>query len=98
MGSHGMSGDGGRAYGGKPRGPYGTNEGDVWSAEHSDIGQRIKDEHGGVLIHEMLRKDGVVQECIYWVEEKNPAMEMQDLIKRAREGLNKFIEAQARNN
>ena len=93
-----MSGDGGRAYGGKPRGPYGTNEGDIWSAEHSAVGQRIKDEHGGVLIHEVLNKDGKVEEGIYWVEENNPDMQMQDLIKRAREGLKKWVEAQARNN
>jgi hypothetical protein len=98
MGSHGMSGDGWAAYGGKPRGPYGTNEGDIWSGEDSPVGKRIKDEHGGVMIHEMLRKDGKVQEGIYWVEESNPDMQMQDLIKRAREGLEKWVAAQAASN
>ena len=93
-----MSGDGGRAYGGKPRGPYGTNEGDIWSAEHSDVGKMIKDQHGGVMIHEVMLKDGRVQECIYWVEESNPDMQMQDLIKRARKGLEKWVKAQAHNN
>ena len=84
-------------YGGH-YGPYGTNEGDIWSAEDSEVGKRIKAEHGGVLIHEMLRKDGEVQEGIYWVEENNPDMEMQDLIKRAREGLKKWVMARAKQN
>jgi hypothetical protein len=79
-------------------GPYGTNEGDIWSGEHSDVGKRIKEEHGGVMIHEMMRKDGKLQEGIYWVEESNPDMEMQDLIKRAREGLKKWIAAQGKLN
>lgn len=79
-------------------GPYGTNEGDIWTAEDSTVGQRIKNEHGGVLIHEMLRKDGEVEERIYWVEENNPDMQIQDLIKRARDGLKLWVEAQASSN
>lgn len=79
-------------------GPYGTNEGDIWSAEESAVGQRIKNEHGGVLIHEMLRVDGKLDERIYWVEESNPDMGIQDLIKRAREGIVLWIEARARRN
>lgn len=82
----------------RPTGPYGTNEGDIWTGEDSAVGQRIKREHGGVLIHEMLRKDGVVQEAIYWVEESNPDMQMQDLIRRARRGTEHWIAARATEN
>ena len=79
-------------------GPYGTNEGDIWSAENSPVGKMIKEKHGGVLIHEVMRKDGKVEEGIYWVEESNPDMEMQGLIKRAREGLKKWVAARAKDN
>lgn len=79
-------------------GPYGTNEGDIWTGEDSEIGQRLKRENGGVLIHEMLRKDGVVSEAIYWVEESNPDMEIQDLIKRARKGFEFYVAARAMEN
>jgi hypothetical protein len=81
-------------------GPYGTNEGDIWSVEDSTIGERIKTEHGGVLIHEMLRMpdDGRIEERIYWVEESNPDIQIQDIIKRAREGTKLWVEEQARRN
>lgn len=85
-------------YGKHGTGPYGTNEGDIWSGEDSEVGQRIKREKGGILIHEMLRKDGVVSEGIYWVEESNPDMEIQDLIKRARQGLEFYVAAVAGSN
>jgi hypothetical protein len=81
-------------------GPYGTNEGDIWSAEDSTVGQKLKDEHGGVLIHEMIRMpdDGRLEERIYWVEESNPDMQIQEIIKRARDGLKLWVEAQASSN
>lgn len=81
-------------------GPYGTNEGDIWSAEDSAVGERIKNEHGGVLIHEMLRMpdDGRLEERIYWVEESNPDMQIQDIIQRARDGLKLWVEEQAKRN
>jgi hypothetical protein len=80
-------------------GPYGTNVGDIWSAEESDIGRRLKRENGLVLIHEVFEKDdGTPEERIYNVEESNPDMQMQDLIRRAREGAKRWIEEQARRN
>jgi hypothetical protein len=95
MGSHGMSGDGWAAYGGKPRGPYGTNEGDIWLGVDSPVGQMLKERQGTTLIHEMLRKDGKVQEVIYHTDN-------QELIDMATKGHEKYvravIEAQARNN
>lgn len=82
------------------RGPYGTNEGDVWSAEDSAVGKMLMERDGLILIHEMLRneKTGKVEERIYNVEKDNPDPEMQDLIKRAREGTPKYFAAQAANN
>jgi hypothetical protein len=79
------------------RGPYGTNEGDIWSGEDSPVGERLKAD-GLILIHEVLNKDGEVQEVIYNVEASNPDPEIQDLIKRAREGLERYFEAKAQEN
>src|SRR4051812_12804312 len=98
MGSFGSGEAWGRAYGGKPRGPYGTNLGDIWSGEHSEIGMMLMERNNLVMIHEVMEKDGKVQECIYNVAADNPAMEMQDLIKRARLGTPKWIAAQVANN
>lgn len=78
-------------FGYAPRGPYGTNEGDIWSAEESPVGQMCMERDGCILIHEVLRKDGVVQECIYTVKADNPDMEMQDLIRRARDGTRRWV-------
>lgn len=80
------------------KGPYGTNEGDMWSVEESTVGQQIKTEHGGIMIHEMLRVDGKVEERIYWVPENSPDSEIQDLIREARAGTRLLIDAQAQNN
>lgn len=97
-GSFGSGEEWGRAYGGKPRGPYGTNLGDIWSGEDSEVGQMLMHRKGLVMIHEVMEKDGKVQECIYNVEVGNPRMDMQDLIKRARAGTAKWMMAQAANN
>jgi hypothetical protein len=79
--------------------PYGTGIGDIWSAEESEIGRRIKNKHGGVLIHEVFKSDnGKPEERIYWVEENNPDPAMQKLIARARAGTPLWVEAQARRN
>lgn len=78
-------------------GPYGTNEGDIWSGEDSPVGKLLLEENNCVLIHEMMRNDdtGKVEERIYNVSLDNPRMEMQTLIMRAREGAKKWLEAQA---
>jgi hypothetical protein len=81
----------------RPRGPYGTNVGDIWSGEHSDVGQMLMAE-GLVMIHEVMIKDDKIQPCIYSVALNNPDMEMQMLIRNAREGTKKWIAAQAERN
>jgi hypothetical protein len=81
--------------GGKRVGPYGTNEGDIWSGEDSEVGKMCMERDGLVLIHEMMVKDGKLQDCMYTVAKDNPRMEMQDLIRRAREGTKLWVAAQA---
>jgi len=80
------------------RGPYGTNVGDIWSGEDSEVGKMLMEREGLVMIHEIMEKDGKVQERIYNVELSNPDMEMQGLIRQAREGTAKWIAAQAERN
>jgi hypothetical protein len=80
------------------RGQYGTNLGDIWSAEDSEIGKMLMDREGLVMIHEVLEKDGKIEERIYNVDQDNPDPEMQDLIKRARAGTELWLAAQAANN
>jgi hypothetical protein len=97
MGSFGF-GDGRRLAHSQRRGPYGTNLGDIWSAEESALGQMLMERDGLVMIHEVLEKDGKVEERIYNVHKDNPDPEMQDLIKRAREGTTLWLAVQAANN
>jgi hypothetical protein len=84
--------------GDRNRGPYGTNLGDIWSGEHSEVGKMLMDREGLVMIHEVLDKDGVIEERIYNVHKDNPDPEMQDLIKSAREGVKLWVAAQAMQN
>lgn len=81
-------------------GPYGTNEGDIWSLEDTEIGRRLKEERGLIWICEIMRskEDERLAEHFYSVEETNPRMEMQELIRKAREGRKLWIEEQARRN
>lgn len=74
--------------------PYGTNVGDIWSAEHSDVGRMLLERNGLVLIHEIF-DDG---ERLYSVDPNNPDMQIQNLLRRAREGTKLWLEAQARRN
>jgi hypothetical protein len=80
---------------GRRRGPYGTNLGDIWSGEDSEVGKMLMDREGLVMIHEVLEKDGKVGEHIYNVAQDNPDPEMQALIKSAREGTALWVAAQA---
>jgi hypothetical protein len=82
----------------RPRGPYGTNVGDIWSGEHSEVGQMLLERDGLVMIHEVMIKDGKSKEHVYSVRLNNPDMEMQDLIRRAREGTPKWVAAVATRN
>jgi hypothetical protein len=80
---------------GQRRGPYGTNLGDIWSGEDSEVGKMLMEREGLVMIHEVLEKDGKIEERIYNVDQDNPDPEMQDLIKSAREGTKLWVAAQA---
>lgn len=81
-----------------PIGPYGTNEGDIWSGEDSEVGRRLMERDGRILIHEMMVKNGKLQDCVYTVEPDNPDPEMQDLIARARAGAELYLAARAQEN
>lgn len=71
------------------RGPYGTNEGDTWTAPDSDIQKRLDaDGKGMVLIHEMMTQDGKLQDCIYTTA-------LPELIEAAQKGTPQWIAAQA---
>jgi hypothetical protein len=66
-------------------GPYGTNEGDIWGAEGSDIQDRLPE--GQVLIHEVI--DG---------EEKVYVTTDPELIERAAAGTIKYLAQKAEEN
>jgi hypothetical protein len=83
-------------------GPYGTNLGDVWLGEGSPVQESLNrkyiedvlggsEEPGLVLIHEMIERDGEVQEALYVTS--NPEM-----IRRAAEGHEKWLAARAAEN
>jgi hypothetical protein len=79
-------------YDGAHRPPYGMNEGDCWLAPGSLVQERLDAEGEGlVLIHEMLVKDGALQECLYVTA--NP-----ELIERAKVGHEKYVAQRAREN
>ena len=96
-GSFGMGNEQPNPFG-KRRGPYGTNLGDIWSGEDSEVGKMLMEREGLVMIHEVLEKDGKVEERIYNVAQDNPDPEMQDLIKRARKGVALWVAEQASRN
>jgi hypothetical protein len=76
-----------------PVGPYGTNEGDLWTMTGSSVGERLEREKGLVGIWEVMLKDGVLGPCCYTVELDNPRPEMQELIAKARAGDEKYARA-----
>jgi hypothetical protein len=78
------------------KGPYGTNEGDIW-AMGGPVGDKLLAQ-GKLGIWEMLRVDGKVDQRMYCVELDNPRPEMQDLIARARKGTEMYLSAQAAQN
>jgi hypothetical protein len=79
-----------RGYG-KNRGPYGTNEGDMWLGVDSPVGQQLLEKDGVTLIHEMMHKEGRVQECLYVTKNE-------ELIARATAGHERYMAAQASRN
>lgn len=97
MGSFGF-GDGRRLAHTERRGPYGTNKGDIWSTEDSEIGKMLMDREGLVMIHEVMEVEGKTEERIYNVHKDNPDPEMQQLIQSARNGSALWVAAQAANN
>lgn len=81
----------------EPRGPYGTNLGDIWSGEDSEVGKMLMEREGLVMIHEIFAKKegGGIEERIYNVAQDNPDPEMQELIANARQGTKLWVAAQA---
>lgn len=77
---------------GPEQGPFGTNEGDTWWMPDSPL-QRHADEQGDglVIIHTMVKRDGVVQEAV--ASTYNP-----ELIAEAKAGYERLIAEQARSN
>jgi hypothetical protein len=76
----------------RPRGPYGTNEGDIWlMADY--FNERIQKEKGPQwrMVIEMMYRDGKLQEVFYTTE--NP-----ELVAAADRGHELYIAAQAANN
>jgi hypothetical protein len=75
-------------------GPYGTNEGDIWSAEDSPLGEMLLRRDGRILINECFRReDGVVEARMYNVPADTDDPDLQDLIRRAREGTPHYLDA-----
>lgn len=73
-------------------GPYGTNEGDKWLGEGSLIQEKLDaDSEGLILIHEMMVKDGRLQECLYVTANT-------EMIAEAREGHALYFAQKAREN
>jgi hypothetical protein len=74
------------------RGPYGTNVGDIWWAEGSDVQKRLdEDGEGLMLIHEVMEKDGEIQECMY-------VTKLPELVEAARRGTEKYVAQKASEN
>lgn len=82
----------------KPKGPYGTNEGDVWSGEDSPVGTMLMERDRLVLIHEMMFRDGKVQDVVYNVAADTTDPDLVDLVQRARVGSRLLLAAQAAQN
>jgi hypothetical protein len=82
-----------------PRGPYGTNEGDLWTIPGSEL-QNIADRAGEglIVIVEMKVFEGVLQECMYSVKADNPDPEIRDLIEQATKGHELYVAALAGRN
>ena len=69
---------------------YGCREGDMWDAPDSEMQKRLDaDGNGLVLIHEMMVKDGALEECLY-------VTALPELIEQAREGRERYVAAIAR--
>lgn len=87
-GRHGM---------GTKRGPYGTNEGDIWLATGSPIQDRLDQEHddGRLLVHEMMVKDGVLGEAMYVLV---PNDDTRELMEQAKEGHERYVAQRASQN
>jgi hypothetical protein len=76
----------------RERGPYGTNEGDIWLAPDSEVQEQLDaDGEGLVLVHEMLMKDGELQEVIYTTKDA-------ELVSKAQQGHERWVAVQAAQN
>jgi len=73
---------------GKQRGPYGTNEGDMWLAPGSDMQNMLdREQPGVVLIHEIINGE----DSIYTTRDE-------EMIAEARKGHEMYIAEEARRN
>jgi hypothetical protein len=77
----------------KARGPYGTNEGDMWLSPGSPVQERLDaDGQGLVLVTEMMRQDdGTLEEAVYTTANS-------EMIAEARDGHEQYIAARAARN
>jgi len=71
-----------------PPGPYGTNDGDIWSCEESELGKLLYQRHRRLLIQWCARTDGVVVPHMQLLDADDP--DAQALIVRAREGTKRY--------
>lgn len=81
----------------KPRGPYGTNEGDKWLSPGSPVQDRFDARgEGEILVHEMMDKDGKVQECLYVLIRSNE--DTRELLEEAERGHELYMAERASRN
>jgi len=74
-------------------GPYGTNEGDIWTMDGSEVGAMLKERNNLIGIWEVMFKDGTLGPCCYTVDRDNPDPEMQALIAEAIAGDERYARA-----
>lgn len=74
------------------RGSYGTNKGDCWLGTDSPIQRKLDAEGKGlILVHEIVERDGGLQEGVYVTEEP-------ELIERAKRGHEFYVAERAARN
>ena len=78
----------------RSRGPFGTNEGDIWGSFENGgpVQDRLnQDEPGLLLVHEMLIRDGALEEGMYTTR-------VPELVEAAERGHPRWLAAQAAQN
>jgi hypothetical protein len=78
----------------RTRGPYGTNEGDIWGSFENGgpMQDRLnRSQPGLLLVHEMMDRDGTVEEGVYTTR-------VAELVEAAERGFERWVAAQAAKN